>query len=160
MGSFNSMPKINNIDSQDDDLKLPLDVNLNELLKHLHANGLEESKNPPTLLQRQFMLATSPLIEEQLCEFFEWRDPAEYVPIVTNEMDKLDINESTAATNYPKTEQIQCQSKYIYTNYFSIFLFYYYYYYFLIIIKFISLERNKTTAKIRLLQWNLLSQCE
>lgn len=53
MGSFNSMPKINNIDSQDDGLNLPLGMNLVQLLEYLHANG-NQNAPPPNLLPRSF----------------------------------------------------------------------------------------------------------
>lgn len=52
MGSFNSAPKINNIDSQDDDVEVPngLDTNI-DLVNHCK---LMRGDNLPELLQRSF----------------------------------------------------------------------------------------------------------
>lgn len=52
MGSFNSSPKINNVDSQDDSLEIPKDLNTTELLKHVkHLRGIHQ----PQLLSRYFI---------------------------------------------------------------------------------------------------------
>ncbi|XP_055841634.1 nocturnin isoform X2 [Episyrphus balteatus] len=52
MGSFNSAPKINNIDSQDDSLEVPQGLNTSELLQHIkHLRG----ENQPQLLTRYFV---------------------------------------------------------------------------------------------------------
>ena len=52
MGSFNSAPKINNIDSQDDGLEIPHGLNTNELLQHVkHLRGEQQ----PPLLDRYFL---------------------------------------------------------------------------------------------------------
>lgn len=51
MGSFNSAPKINNIDSQDDNLEVPQGLSTSELLQHIkHLRG----ENQPQLLTRYF----------------------------------------------------------------------------------------------------------
>ncbi|XP_060647249.1 nocturnin isoform X1 [Drosophila nasuta] len=54
MGSFNSAPKINNMDSQDDGLELPKGLTTNALLDHVHqlrGNGIDR----PSLLTRSFL---------------------------------------------------------------------------------------------------------
>uniref|UniRef100_A0A0A1WZH4 Nocturnin n=1 Tax=Zeugodacus cucurbitae TaxID=28588 RepID=A0A0A1WZH4_ZEUCU len=52
MGSFNSAPKINNVDSQDDSLEIPKGLNTTELLKHVkHLRGPHQ----PQLLSRYFI---------------------------------------------------------------------------------------------------------
>ncbi|XP_039964519.1 nocturnin isoform X3 [Bactrocera neohumeralis] len=52
MGSFNSAPKINNVDSQDDSLEIPKGLNTTELLKHVkHLRGIHQ----PQLLSRYFI---------------------------------------------------------------------------------------------------------
>lgn len=52
MGSFNSAPKINNVDSQDDSLEIPKGLNVTELLKHVkHLRGIDR----PQLLTRYFV---------------------------------------------------------------------------------------------------------
>ncbi|XP_055912184.1 nocturnin isoform X3 [Eupeodes corollae] len=52
MGSFNSAPKINNIDSQDDSLEVPQGLSTSELLQHIkHLRG----ENQPQLLTRYFV---------------------------------------------------------------------------------------------------------
>lgn len=52
MGSFNSAPKINNVDSQDDGLELPKGLNASELLQHV--KNLRGDNFPP-LLTRYFL---------------------------------------------------------------------------------------------------------
>ncbi|XP_046866568.1 nocturnin isoform X2 [Drosophila willistoni] len=59
MGSFNSAPKINNVDSQDDGLELPKGLSTPALLQHvqqLRGGGLEQ----PSLLNRYFVKSTVP----------------------------------------------------------------------------------------------------
>ncbi|XP_016993514.2 nocturnin isoform X1 [Drosophila takahashii] len=54
MGSFNSAPKINNVDSQDDGLELPTGLSTSALLQHvqqLRGGGIEQ----PSLLTRGFL---------------------------------------------------------------------------------------------------------
>lgn len=52
MGSFNSAPKINNIDSQDDDVEVPAGVHsTTDLVNHCK---LMRGDNRPELLQRSF----------------------------------------------------------------------------------------------------------
>ncbi|XP_015022800.2 nocturnin isoform X2 [Drosophila mojavensis] len=54
MGSFNSAPKINNVDSQDDGLELPKGLSTDALLDHvrqLHGSGVVK----PSLLSRCFL---------------------------------------------------------------------------------------------------------
>ncbi|KAH8358915.1 hypothetical protein KR093_003245, partial [Drosophila rubida] len=54
MGSFNSAPKINNVDSQDDGLELPKGLSTDALLEHVHqlrGNGIDR----PSLLTRSFL---------------------------------------------------------------------------------------------------------
>lgn len=52
MGSFNSAPKINNSDSQDDSLEIPKGLSTPELLQHCkHLRG----ENQPPLLTRFFL---------------------------------------------------------------------------------------------------------
>lgn len=52
MGSFNSAPKINNIDSQDDDIELPNGLaTTTDLVNHCK---LMRGENRPELLQRSF----------------------------------------------------------------------------------------------------------
>ncbi|XP_067644369.1 nocturnin isoform X2 [Eurosta solidaginis] len=52
MGSFNSAPKINNVDSQDDSLEIPKGLNTTELLQHVkHLRGIHQ----PQLLTRYFV---------------------------------------------------------------------------------------------------------
>ncbi|XP_034484503.1 nocturnin isoform X6 [Drosophila innubila] len=54
MGSFNSAPKINNVDSQDDGLELPKGLSTVALLEHvqqLRGGGID----PPSLLTRSFL---------------------------------------------------------------------------------------------------------
>ncbi|XP_064551476.1 nocturnin isoform X3 [Drosophila montana] len=54
MGSFNSAPKINNVDSQDDGLELPKGLNTAALLEHvqqLRGGGIDQ----PSLLSRCFL---------------------------------------------------------------------------------------------------------
>ncbi|XP_034114813.1 nocturnin isoform X2 [Drosophila albomicans] len=54
MGSFNSAPKINNMDSQDDGLELPKGLSTDALLDHVHqlrGNGIDR----PSLLTRSFL---------------------------------------------------------------------------------------------------------
>lgn len=55
MGSFNSAPKINNVDSQDDGLELPTGLSTAALLQHVQqlrcSGGLEQS----SLLTRGFL---------------------------------------------------------------------------------------------------------
>ncbi|XP_070137681.1 nocturnin isoform X2 [Drosophila bipectinata] len=54
MGSFNSAPKINNVDSQDDDLELPEGLSTSALLQHVHklwGGRIEQT----SLLTRQFL---------------------------------------------------------------------------------------------------------
>lgn len=56
MGSFNSAPKINNIDSQDDSFEMPQGLSTNELLQHIkHLRG----DNQPQLLTRYFLKPTN-----------------------------------------------------------------------------------------------------
>lgn len=52
MGSFNSAPKINNIDTQDDGIEFPKDLNTNELLQHVKSL---RGENHPPLLTRYFL---------------------------------------------------------------------------------------------------------
>ncbi|XP_036337943.1 nocturnin-like isoform X3 [Rhagoletis pomonella] len=52
MGSFNSAPKINNVDSQDDSLEIPKGLSTTELLQHVkHLRGVHQ----PQLLTRYFV---------------------------------------------------------------------------------------------------------
>ncbi|XP_065721385.2 nocturnin isoform X6 [Drosophila suzukii] len=54
MGSFNTAPKINNVDSQDDGLELPAGLDTSALLQHvqqLRGGGIEQ----PSLLTRGFL---------------------------------------------------------------------------------------------------------
>lgn len=52
MGSFNSAPKINNVDSQDDDVEVPAGLHTNaDLVNHCK---LMRGDNRPELLQRSF----------------------------------------------------------------------------------------------------------
>lgn len=52
MGSFNSAPKINNIDSQDDDIEIPNGLaTASDLVNHCK---LMRGDNRPELLQRSF----------------------------------------------------------------------------------------------------------
>lgn len=52
MGSFNSAPKINNIDSQDDDVEVPNDLETRiDLVNHCK---LMRGDSRPELLQRSF----------------------------------------------------------------------------------------------------------
>jgi len=54
MGSFNSAPKINNVDSQDDGLELPKGLSTVALLEHvqqLRGGGIDQ----PSLLSRSFL---------------------------------------------------------------------------------------------------------
>ncbi|XP_054732795.1 nocturnin isoform X2 [Anastrepha obliqua] len=52
MGSFNSAPKINNIDSQDDNLEIPKGLSTTDLLQHVkHLRGIHQ----PQLLTRYFV---------------------------------------------------------------------------------------------------------
>ena len=52
MGSFNSAPKINNTDSQDDSLDIPNGLSTSELLQHVkHLRGVHQ----PPLLSRFFL---------------------------------------------------------------------------------------------------------
>jgi len=54
MGSFNSAPKINNVDSQDDGLELPKGLSTSALLEHvqkLRGGGIDQ----PSLLTRSFL---------------------------------------------------------------------------------------------------------
>lgn len=58
MGSFNSAPKINNSDSQDDSLEVPKGLSTSELLQHCkHLRG----ENQPPLLTRFFLKPLSTL---------------------------------------------------------------------------------------------------
>ncbi|XP_017847980.1 nocturnin isoform X2 [Drosophila busckii] len=57
MGSFNSAPKINNVDSQDDGLELPKGLSTSALLEHvqqLRGGGIDQ----PSLLTRSFLKPT------------------------------------------------------------------------------------------------------
>lgn len=61
MGSFNSAPKINNVDSQDDGLVLPSGLSTPALLQHvqqLRGGGIEQ----PSLLTRGFL---KPLLADE-----------------------------------------------------------------------------------------------
>lgn len=61
MGSFNSAPKINNVDSQDDDLELPEGLSTSALLQHvqkLWGGRIEQT----SLLTRQFL---KPLLADE-----------------------------------------------------------------------------------------------
>ncbi|XP_055378644.1 nocturnin isoform X2 [Condylostylus longicornis] len=67
MGSFNSAPKINNSDTQDDNLIIPNGLNCTELIKHCKAL---RGENRPQLLKRQFINPTLTADETDLCEGF------------------------------------------------------------------------------------------
>lgn len=54
MGSFNSAPKINNKDSQDDGLDLPKGLSTVALLEHVKKLHCVEKDQPP-LLSRSFL---------------------------------------------------------------------------------------------------------
>ncbi|XP_061394947.1 nocturnin [Musca vetustissima] len=65
MGSFNSAPKINNVDSQDDGLDIPKGLSTSELLQHVkHLRGL----NQPPLLSRYFLKPMSSIISSDLTD--------------------------------------------------------------------------------------------
>lgn len=65
MGSFNSAPKINNVDSQDDGLDIPKGLTTSELLQHVkHLRGL----NQPPLLSRYFLKPVSSSISSDLTD--------------------------------------------------------------------------------------------
>ncbi|XP_058982019.1 nocturnin isoform X1 [Musca domestica] len=65
MGSFNSAPKINNVDSQDDGLDIPKGLTTSELLQHVkHLRGL----NQPPLLSRYFLKPVSSIISSDLTD--------------------------------------------------------------------------------------------
>lgn len=56
MGSFNSAPKINNADTQDDYLEVPHGLSTNDLVQHCR---LMRGENQPQLLSRNFLKPTS-----------------------------------------------------------------------------------------------------
>lgn len=63
MGSFNSAPKINNIDSQDDDVEIPNGLETaTDLVNHCK---LMRGDNRPELLQRSFF---KPINDPSLCD--------------------------------------------------------------------------------------------
>lgn len=55
MGSFNSAPKINNADTQDDYLEVPHGLSTNDLVQHCR---LMRGENQPQLLSRNFLKPT------------------------------------------------------------------------------------------------------
>lgn len=66
MGSFNSSPKIYNIDSQDDDLKIPQGYPAEDLLKHLKSMKADNESN---ILKRYFLKPlVSPRISEEITD--------------------------------------------------------------------------------------------
>lgn len=63
MGSFNSAPKINNSDSQDDDVEIPNGLaTATDLVNHCK---LMRGDNQPELLQRSFF---KPINDPSLCD--------------------------------------------------------------------------------------------
>ncbi|XP_073838733.1 NADP/NADPH phosphatase nocturnin isoform X4 [Musca autumnalis] len=65
MGSFNSAPKINNVDSQDDGLDVPKGLSTSELLQHVkHLRGI----NQPPLLSRYFLKPLSSIISSDITD--------------------------------------------------------------------------------------------
>lgn len=65
MGSFNSSPKIFNVDSQDDDLKVPQGCHAKDLLHHFKL----QSRNDLRLLERYFLKQTeSPTLSENITD--------------------------------------------------------------------------------------------
>ena len=56
MGSFNSAPKIHNVDSQDDDLKVPQGYPPKDLIQYFKS---QQGSSPSKLLSRYFLKPTS-----------------------------------------------------------------------------------------------------
>lgn len=66
MGSFNSSPKIYNVDSQDDDLKVPQGCHAKELLHHFQSL---QGGNSLRILERCFLRQTkSTVISEDITD--------------------------------------------------------------------------------------------
>lgn len=103
------MPKINNVDSQDDGLKLPLGLNLDELLKYLHTNGQQQlHTQPPTLLQRTFIQKVH-LSSEEKSSFSNYNSSVEILSDVTNGINNLHLKSLCPSTeNIDKYHEQQC----------------------------------------------------
>lgn len=106
MGSFNSSPKIYNVDSQDDDLKVPQGYHTSELLHHFKNL---QGGNSFRILERCFLRqARSPIIAED----------------ITDGLRVLRIDSISRGCSHPFA------------------------------------ENGVTKNTLRILQWNLLSQCK
>lgn len=70
MGSFNSAPKINNIDSQDDDVDVPSGLHTTtDLVNHCK---LMRGDNRPELLQRSFFKPINDLMMHDVTDGFRY----------------------------------------------------------------------------------------
>lgn len=70
MGSFNAAPKINNIDSQDDDVEVPTGLETRmDLINHCK---LMRGDNRPELLQRSFFKSINDLSPNDVTDCFRY----------------------------------------------------------------------------------------
>lgn len=65
MGSFNSAPKINNADTQDDSLCIPDGLSTTDLVQHCR---LMRGENRPPLLSRSFLKPTKGLVTTDITD--------------------------------------------------------------------------------------------
>lgn len=163
MGSFNSAPKINNIDSQDDALEMPNGLaSAADLVNHCK---LMRGDNRPELLQRSFFkpigdttgadltdgmryLQLNSVSKGSYCAIFQYLTLGEQMK---------NIRKQRNTRQKPSSHGI-----YFYSGYFKMLNIHNYnllLFFFAFLVSAVCSPPKSSPNKLRIFQWNILSQC-